>query len=341
VEVAATAVHVVHRSDAGEARRRAAELAAGLGLDEAAVGRVALVATELVTNVLKHARGGWFYVSPAPGSAAAVDVLVTDRGGGISDLQQALGDGYSTAGTPGTGIGAVRRQSVEFDVFTQSDGGTVAAARVGPDPARNSAAPEPGVQVRGYAAPIPGEAVCGDTWAARQINGATGVLVADGLGHGPDASTASVAAARVFLASRATSPAAMVEEIHQALGATRGAAVAVAWIAPSRDMVRFAGIGNISASILSEGNGKGMVSSNGTAGYVARTVRDYEYAAPSDALVVLHSDGLSSRWDVGDYPGLSLRSPAIVAGVLLRDFTRGRDDASIVVARMPPAPGAP
>lgn len=337
--IAATALRIEHRSDVAEARRRATELAAASGVADVGVGRVALVVTELATNLLKHAGRGWFYASPAFGARGAVDVLVSDAGRGIADVQQALDDGYSTAGTPGTGIGAVRRQSQRFDVFSQPDRGTVVTARVGPDPLRSDC-DEGALQVSGFSAPSPGEEVCGDSWAVRRLSAGTGILVADGLGHGPDAAAASRAAVEVFLASRASSPAAMIEEIHERLGATRGAAVAVAWIEPANEGIRFAGIGNVSASVVTGGNGKGMVSSNGTAGFVARTVREFKYEAPAGSLVVLHSDGLTSRWDLSEHPGLLRRDPGVIAGVLLRDCSRGRDDVSVVVARMPSVGGS-
>ena len=51
------------------------------------------------------------------------------------------------------------------------------------------------------------------------------------------------------------------------------------------------------------------------------------------ATIVMFSDGLTSRWDLASYPGLASKSPALIAGVLYRDHSRGRDDVTIVVAR--------
>ncbi len=50
-------------------------------------------------------------------------------------------------------------------------------------------------------------------------------------------------------------------------------------------------------------------------------------------MLVLHSDGLHTRWDLAAYPGLAARHPAIIGGALLRDFRRQRDDASVVVIK--------
>ncbi len=60
---------------------------------------------------------------------------------------------------------------------------------------------------------------------------------------------------------------------------------------------------------------------------------EFGYAFPADALLVMHSDGLGSRWTLEAYPGLVRRHPALIAGILYRDFKRGRDDVSVVVAR--------
>jgi hypothetical protein len=100
--------------------------------------------------------------------------------------------------------------------------------------------------------------------------------------------------------------------------------------------VRYAGLGNISASIVSPVSpreSKNLVSYNGIAGHEARKIQEFAYEWPSGALLVVHSDGLSGRWDLARYPGLSLRDPSVVAGVLYRDFSRGRDDAIVVVVR--------
>jgi hypothetical protein len=42
-----------------------------------------------------------------------------------------------------------------------------------------------------------------------------------------------------------------------------------------------------------------------------------------------------SRWSLEDYPGLAARDPAVIAGVLYRDFSRRRDDVTVVVAAEP------
>src|SRR5690606_31820862 len=107
-------------------------------------------------------------------------------------------------------------------------------------------------------------------------------------------------------------------------------------------VVTFAGIGNIAASVVGpDGATTSMVSRNGTAGYADRSIRNFSYEVSPGSMVILHSDGLRARWDLASYPGLARRAPALVLGVLLRDFTRGRDDVSALAARIPEAGAAP
>ena len=123
---------VADQSQVAEVRRIAADMARDGGFDETAAGRVALVATELATNLLKHAGGGDMLVQRfAEGESAGIELLALDKGPGIGDLRRALDDGYSTAGSPGNGLGAIRRQSDEFAIWSRSGLGTAIVARIG------------------------------------------------------------------------------------------------------------------------------------------------------------------------------------------------------------------
>lgn len=364
----ARVVPVDEATRVGEARRAAAAMATALGFGETGAGRVALVATELATNLARHAVGGQFVVQAADGPA--VDLLAVDRGPGIADVPRALVDGYSSGGTSGTGLGAVRRQADEVDLYSRlapyggvayggpaavranggasgtsgTSEGTVVWARC-VHPAAGSA-PEPRTaDIAGVCVPVEGETACGDAWAAVDVGGRMLVLVADGLGHGPDAAAASMAAVSTFRASAATlSPALVVERLHGALRATRGAAVAVAEFDGARREIRFAGVGNVAGVVLTAGTaGMGtwashsMMSHNGTVGHQLRKVQELVYAWPVGALVVFHTDGIRSRWQFDRYPGLGARCPAVIAAVLWRDYSRGCDDATVVVVRDAPA----
>jgi hypothetical protein len=119
--------------------------------------------------------------------------------------------------------------------------------------------------------------------------------------------------------------------VSRSIRHTRGAVAAVAELAGER--VRFAGIGNVYAAVVRDTLRQIMVSMPGIVGHQHRDVREFDYAFAPDALVVLHSDGVSDRWRLEDYPGLLTRTPVVVAATLLRDAGHRRDDAAVLVAR--------
>jgi len=320
-------------SQAGEARRLAQAIAERVGLDATEAGRVALVVTEAATNLVKHARGGELLIAAlADDGSRGVGVLALDRGPGIPNVTQSLGDGFSTAGSAGTGLGAIRRCSTVFDIYS-SPAGTAILARIWSAPRTRPATPR--LDVGAISVPIAGETVCGDDWAVVERPSWT-ALVVDGLGHGAGAAAAADAAVATFRRYGSGTPTEILERIHTSLRGTRGAAAAVAELDRERRLVRFAGIGNIAGTILVDGTSRSMVSHHGVLGHEVRKIHEFTYPWPEGALVVLNSDGLTSRWDVCRYPGLARRHPTLTAGVLYRDFRRGRDDATVVVVRETP-----
>lgn len=98
-------------------------------------------------------------------------------------------------------------------------------------------------------------------------------------------------------------------------------------------MLRYAGLGNITAQVVAGGRRRGLVSLPGIAGHQRPTVREYEYGLEPQDLLVMHSDGVVDRWQLDDYPGLAARSPLVVAATVLRDAGTRRDDACVLVAR--------
>jgi anti-sigma regulatory factor (Ser/Thr protein kinase) len=321
-------------SQVAEARRAAVALALGLGFTETEAGRVAIVATEMVRNLVTHASAGrQFLLRPLKSDGSAgVELLALDKGPGIADIAQSMRDGHSTAGTPGTGLGAVFRLSTATDIHSVRGVGTALLAEVW----RSSGPPEavPGAAiVGGVCIAKPRELYNGDSWAVHHANGRTRLLIADGLGHGQYAAEASDAAIATFEARPALSPAEAVQAIHAALRGTRGAAVGVVELDAAKETARYAGVGNIAGVILSGDERKSLVSHHGTAGGEVRQLEEFCYPWQRGAILILHTDGLLTRWGLDDCPGLSLRHPSLIAGVLYRDFARGTDDVTVVVAR--------
>jgi serine phosphatase RsbU (regulator of sigma subunit) len=182
--------------------------------------------------------------------------------------------------------------------------------------------------------PAPGEQVSGDVYGVVQQSDAAVCLLADGLGHGQAAADAGVKARSVFASRAFDSPRQVLEAAHVEMRGTRGAAIAIARVDLVRGSLKFAGVGNISGTLLAAGASQGLCSHNGTLGVEARKFQEFDYPWAADTVLVLHSDGLQSRWKLQDYPGLVHRHPAVSAGILYRDYCRGRDDATVIVAKL-------
>ncbi|MCM0676511.1 SpoIIE family protein phosphatase [Micromonospora phytophila] len=322
----------VESSSAASAVRRAAErLGAQLGLGESRTADLAIVAAELTSNLVKHAEDGSLLLRPARGEQeAGVELIAIDSGPGMADLTVSSQDGHSTTGTLGIGLGAIVRQASWFDGYSFPGRGTVLAVQVWPGRSGEWERP----WVGGLTRPLTGESVSGDGYAWRIVEGRRQVLVCDGLGHGPLASAAADAALDAFRRAPAGPPATVVQHLHRAMSHTRGAALAVAEPDPAAGVLRYSGLGNISAAVVTaDGRRRGLVSLPGIAGHQRPPVREYDYPFHHDALLVMHSDGVVDRWQLDDHPGLVDRSPVVVAATVLRDAGVRRDDACVVVTR--------
>ncbi len=320
---------VEDRSHIGSVRRAGTEMAQSLGFNESSAGKVALAITEAGTNIVKHAgRGAIVLRALARGPIGGLEILALDRGPGIADVAASLRDGASTAGSSGTGLGSLSRSADEFELYSHGGRGTALRMAFWSQPGRAS-----GLEVGAVCLPKNGETVAGDDWRFESDGHRGTLLVADGLGHGPEAARAARAATGVLAEHPFDTPEALVEACHAALTTTRGAAMAAVRLDPGAGTGTFAGVGNIAGRVHVAAAHRNLVSHNGTVGHKVRRIQEFAFPFPEDALLVLHSDGLTTHWSLADYPGLAARHAGLIAGVLYRDHDRGRDDVTVVVVR--------
>ena len=327
-------IAVSEQSQVGEARRAASRLASDHDLDETAVGRIAIIVTELGNNLWRHAAKGRLLVGcRKTEEGCQLEVISIDSGPGM-DVARCLRDGFSSGGTPGTGLGAVQRLSTDFSAFSALDKGSVILSRtwVPATSAPGARSPRARFAHAGICLAAPGEVVSGDAWDIRIDDGKATVIVADGLGHGPVAAEAAAEALKAF-ASLGGSPSAVLERAHPLMRSTRGAAVSIAEVDAKAGTIVYAGAGNISGRLISGVEDRSLMSQHGTLGVQIRKLQDVRYPWPDHSLLVLHSDGLATRWHLKEVGGLLQCDPAVVAGWLLRDFTRGHDDVTVVVLK--------
>jgi len=288
--------------------------------------QLALAVTEAASNLHKHARQGSLLLcvnrdAEVPG----IELVTIDAGPGLRDVSAAMRDGHSTAGTLGIGLGAIRRLADFSDLYSRPGHGTALIARFWPGPG------PPAISCAGLVRPITGETECGDAFGVIRRDDVVTAVFCDGLGHGPLAAAASARALAAVLDEPASEPAALLERAHRRMSGTRGGAVAVVQV--TGQVARFAGLGNVAGFVLSAGSRKSMLSVPGIAGYQARAFRQFDYEVPPGAAVILHSDGISSRWEVAAVPDVQTRDPLLIAAVLLAEAGIHRDDAGVLVLK--------
>lgn len=331
-------IHRIERvgdsSEVAGARRAASECAATLRMSETASGNAALLTTELATNLIKHGGGGSMLFGADDSRPQTLTITAIDKGRGMNNVAAAMQDGYSTAGSQGTGLGAVERRATSLDIYTMAGKGTVIHCTIadeGPRPSPFDV--QPRVSIGGITLPKPGETAFGDSWTAVRGNDTITIAVADGLGHGPAAATASATAVRIFSGNAEQPLEQMMQDAHAALRPTRGAAVGIARIYPQQRRVDFIGAGNIAGTIADDEGMRKTVSLPGIVGHEMRKLQTFSYPWSASSVLILHSDGLSASWAAKSYPSLLQHEAALIAAVLYRDHCRGNDDATVVAAK--------
>ena len=318
-------------SRVGEARRLAMSFGARARLGESEQGNLSIAVTEIATNTVNHGGGGELLLRMLEEDGrSGVEALFVDSGPGIASLAEAFRDGYSTSGTMGTGLGAARRLVHEFDLHSAPGAGTLVVLRVWKaGPLKRSER----LRIGSVCLPVTGETESGDAWASLSSGTRTLLLMVDGLGHGASAAEAANLAVSIFRTNASRNASELLVLLHLGLRPTRGAAVAVAEIDTGRGTVDYAAVGNIAGRLLTTAGTRAMVSQNGIVGHQARPAPAFTYPWTSDTTLVMHSDGLKNQWKPDAYPGILRRDPALLAGLLYRDFARERDDSSVVVCR--------
>ncbi len=328
-------VAVADDSQVHGAAAAASAAALAAGLDAHDVATCELLATELATNLMRHAVGGRLLISAAGQGVA--QIVAVDHGPGIADVTASMTDGFTTSSSLGAGLGACRRGAGEFDVYSRPGKGTVVLTRVGPA----AAEPSGPIEVGGVITPHPDELAVGDGYGFAWDGERMTVGVVDGLGHGIEAAQARLAALELLEQQPALDSAGLLREIDVGLRVTRGAAAAIAQVDGWSRQLSFAGMGNVTGRLFSTESDQSLVSRPGILGVghgigVAARPRLHRVVSADwlpPSMLVLHTDGVTSRWDPADHPGAADHHPAILAALIWRDALRGNDDATVVVVR--------
>jgi hypothetical protein len=112
-----------------------------------------------------------------------------------------------------------------------------------------------------------------------------------------------------------------------------GAVIGAAIIDRGEGRFHFSGVGNVMVRVYGAPEHTTPLSANGTLGARLGSLRVWSYPWAEGATLIMASDGVSASWDIESYPGLLKRPPQILAGILMRDYGRNADDATVLVAR--------
>lgn len=327
---------VTDRSYHNILKRDITRMAEGLGFNQTEVGKVNIIVSEMASNLIKHgAISGEFLVKPVGTAHNGLEIICLDQGPGMSDPHSMLQDGVSTAGTHGQGLGAIKRLAQEFDLFSAPGVGTIVLARVYSTSYKPAAAISAKFDVGVVLVPKLGETHCGDGGAFYAHNDSGKFLVADGLGHGEFAQQASQRAAAEFKQNLAFGPADIIKALHTPMKNTRGAVVNVTGINLKNQVLSYCGVGNIAGRLITPADPvKSLISYNGIVGHnIPGSLNNHQIPWPQNCLLVMHSDGIKSKWDISRYRELFRQDTSLVAAMIYKYFNRGSDDSLVLVCR--------
>ena len=340
-------IEIRDEAEVGAARRRVHEYASRLGFSETGLAEIDIVVQEIGTNAARYAAGtGALHYTQTLGAGVGLELFYCDKGPGIYNLDRAIRDGVSTSGSLGAGLGAIHRLTDEFDVYStvratgrlapqrRTSHGTALLARKWVareklDEDASHLSKRIGVCSR----PHPQEEVNGDAYFIKLRKARTLLAVIDGLGHGHGAKEAADVAVGSLEEWMGENVDDVLLACHDVLRATRGAVMGAAIIDRAAGRVHYAGVGNIAVRAFETPEKFSPIPTNGTLGARLGKLRVWSAAWAEGATLMLASDGLSEAWDITSYPGLLKRSPQVLAGIMMRDYERTADDATVLVAK--------
>jgi anti-sigma regulatory factor (Ser/Thr protein kinase) len=328
---------VADRSYFNIIKREIQKLAEENGFPENRRGKIDIIVSELTSNLIKHTTQGGEILVKLTGrdKTTGIEIISVDNGPGMAEPQRMMEDGFSTVGSKGEGLGAIKRLSDDFDLYSLRGNGTVILSRVyiSERNKRTKNEPEPFYSGAVMVAKS-GETYSGDAWCILPYQNKCAIITLDGLGHGLYAHEAASEALQSFTENLSDDAVKILKHIHEDIRKTRGAVGAISIVHPKENTLTFCGIGNIAGKIISTEGSKNLLSYNGTLGHnIPNTINNHIHPWSEDSLLVLHSDGLKSKWDLSKYPHIKRHDASVIAAVLYKDHTRKTDDVLVIVGK--------
>lgn len=340
-------LQIENESDVGVCRRKSVGLAKQVGFDEVKIGEIAIMITELVTNVLKHGgRKGKILICQLENKKQqkAIEVWCCDMGNGIPNFNQSITDGYTNKNSLGIGLGTIRRFSDEFEINPKKtkilhDTGLKDLENYNNCirtlkwvPTKQWIGKNRKLIIGAASRSKPGENLNGDSYIINHTTQTkTVAAIIDGLGHGKEAHIASQMAKEQLLLRSELPVDVLMQHIHNGIRGTRGAVVGLLLADTENDKLYFSGIGNIEGFLCNADGKKNLLSFGGIVGHNMRTPRVFNFNFKPGDYICLYTDGITSRWSSKDINWKE--NPQQTAEYILNNFSRQNDDATVLIIR--------
>lgn len=321
------------QADTEVARREARGLATEAGLDPKSTEEFTLAVVELASNLVRHATGGGTLILRSDTADDGwVEVVATDNGPGIRDIQQAVAGGHSTAGGLGLGLAGARRLLDHFEISSSPEG-----TRVGGKKWKRRRSFVYALASR----PHPGFHENGDGGVFLLTSRGPLLAVVDGVGHGATAARLTATALKVIDEHREQPLPDILRHCHAALQGSRGVVASLARFEDNFKRLTFAGVGNVEGRILSARGADGVVPLRGILGAATPTIRAFEHQLPERWVLMLYTDGLARRAKPPEtlLNGVGRADLQRAADEILAECARATDDATVVLAGLAAEPG--
>jgi anti-sigma regulatory factor (Ser/Thr protein kinase) len=303
------------------------------GITQKRCAELDIVVAEILSNLSKHAQRGELFVKNIVESGQhGIEIISTDQGPGMADVQRVMNDGISTTNTLGGGLGAIKRLTNSLQLYSTKGWGTILYCSIFNKTLSSVKNP---VNIKSLIVAKPNEVVCGDGFYYKVTKDCVKLFLGDGLGHGQEAHISAMAAIEAFKRCSSDSPQENIRFMHANVKKTRGLVGTVVILNRKTLTWSMCGVGNIQTKFQTGIASKSYMGYNGIIGMnIPGTLHDQEYKYEKGQTLIMCSDGIKTKWDIGTYPSILRYDLAILGAALYKDLARGTDDISIVTCKI-------
>lgn len=308
-------------------------LANEAGINTERIHELDLIVAEMTSNLFKYSDDGEILMGTFHNDGSPyIELISIDNGPGMANPNRMMQDGISTTNTLGHGLGSMKRLSDTFELYSQPGWGTIVLSRVYNTPPKKNKTP---LIIRPIVVAKPGETKSGDGFVYKKTDKYIKMMLADGLGHGPEANKAINEAASEFKVFPDYSPIETLRFIHTNIKKTRGAVINIVGYEFDTKTWTSAGVGNIAVRFMGPVAFKNHMSYNGIIGHnIPNTMNDQQYPLEQFNQVMFCSDGIKTRIDMAKYLQMYKYDQTIFAAAIYKDHARRNDDMSVVLAKI-------